>query len=83
MEMSLAQSRKGQELIIVHIPDGVVRVQAIRFGILEGAGVKCLEILPKGPVIIKKGWQEIAVGRRLAASIRVREKEADSGKRTA
>ena len=81
--MTLAQSKKGQELIIEHIPDGTVRAQAIRFGIVEGTGVTCLEVLPRGPVIVKKGWQEIAVGRRLAASIRVREKEADQVQKSA
>lgn len=71
MELTLDQAGKGQKITIKKIPDGVVRVQAIRFGIGEGSAILCVEKLPKGPVIIRKGWQEIAIGRKLAASILV------------
>ena len=74
MEITLDQAQKGQKVTIRRIPDGVVRVQAIRFGIGEGSVILCMEKLPKGPVIIRKGWQEIAIGRKLAESILV---EAD------
>ena len=69
--MTLAEAQRGQKLTISQIPDSIVRAQAIRFGITEGAEVECAEKLPAGPVIISKGRQEIAVGRRLAESIRV------------
>lgn len=70
--MTLAQAKRGQRIEIVAIPDPTVRAQAIRFGISAGERVECAEKLPAGPVIIAKGRQEIAVGRRLAESIEVR-----------
>ena len=71
-QMTLAQAHRGQHIEVISIPDPVVRAQAIRFGIAAGARVECAEKLPAGPVIIAKGRQEIAVGRRLAENIEVR-----------
>lgn len=70
--MILSQVKPGDFVYIVSIPDSDIRAQAIRFGIAEGVRVACAEKLPKGPVIISKGRQEIAIGRRLAESIQVR-----------
>lgn len=70
--MTLAQAGRGQQLEIVAIADATVRAQAIRFGIAVGALVECAEKLPAGPVILAKGRQEIAIGRRLAENIEVR-----------
>lgn len=69
--MTLAQAKRGQQIRVVSIPDENIRAQAIRFGISEGAKVECTEKLPAGPVIITKGHQEIAIGRRLAENIQV------------
>ncbi len=69
--MTLAQVEKGTKVKIEHIPDSRIRVQAIRFGIQEGAEVECIEKIPAGPVILRKRFQEIAVGRRLAENISV------------
>lgn len=70
--MTLDQARRGQKLFIAKIVGDAVRAQAIRFGISEGAEVECAEKLPAGPVIVCKGKQEIAIGRRLAENIQVR-----------
>lgn len=70
--MTLSQVKPGDFVYVISIPDRDVRAQAIRFGIAEGAQVACAEKLPKGPVIISKGRQEIAIGRKLAESIEVR-----------
>lgn len=70
--MTLAQAQCGQHIEVISILDPVVRAQAIRFGIAAGARVACSGKLPAGPVIITKGRQEIAVGRRLAENIEVR-----------
>lgn len=70
--MTLSQVKPGEFVYVISIPDRDVRAQAIRFGIAEGAQVSCAEKLPKGPVIISKGRQEIAIGRKLAESIEVR-----------
>ncbi len=70
--MTLAQAKRGQRVEIVAIPDPVVRAQAIRFGIAAGERIACAEKLPAGPIVIAKGRQEIAIGRRLAENIEVR-----------
>ena len=65
----LSEVKKGQVFKIVDIPDKEIRAQAIRFGITEGETLDCEEIIPAGPVIIKKKEQEIAIGRGLADTI--------------
>ncbi|XEQ94971.1 hypothetical protein SCACP_38710 [Sporomusa carbonis] len=70
--MTLAQAKRGQRLLIAAIPNPAVRAQAIRFGISEGAEVECYEKLPAGPIVVGKGKQEIAIGRRLAENIQVK-----------
>ena len=70
--MNLTQASRGQRFAIVSIPDDSVRAQAIRFGIAVGAEVECAEKLPAGPVVVHKGKQEIAIGRKLAERIEVR-----------
>lgn len=67
--MTLAETRPGQIVQIRQIQDPLVRAQAIRFGICEGANVECFENLPKGPVILRRRRSEIAIGRRLAEKI--------------
>lgn len=69
--MTLAQAEKGEKLIIRSIEDSEMRMKAIRFGVMEGTEVICSEKLPSGPIIIRKGRQELAVGRRLAQNITV------------
>lgn len=70
--MTLAQATRGQRLLIAAIPDAAIRAQAIRFGIAEGAEVECYEKLPAGPIVVGRGKQQIAIGRRLAENIEVK-----------
>jgi ferrous iron transport protein A len=70
---TLDQVKKGQKVEICRIADEMVRAQAIRLGVCEGAVVICAEKLPAGPVVIRKGHQEVAIGRGLAKKIAVRE----------
>lgn len=65
-------ARKGEKLEIVSVDDTSARVQALRFGMCEGASVECVTKIPAGPLVIKSGRQEIAVGRSLAKRINVR-----------
>jgi len=65
-------ARSGDELEILEVGDEHARVNALRFGMAEGAHVSCVTRVPAGPIIIKSGRQEIAVGRGLARRIRVR-----------
>ncbi|MBS4030160.1 MAG: ferrous iron transport protein A [Clostridiales bacterium] len=69
---TLDQVKRGQKIEICRIPDEIIRAQAIRFGVAEGAIVICSEKLPAGPVVISKGHQELAIGRGLAKKIDVR-----------
>lgn len=68
--MTLDKARRGQIISIISLPD-MVRAQAIRFGLTEGTQAVCEEVLPGGPVILRKNRQEIAIGRRLAEKIAV------------
>jgi Fe2+ transport system protein FeoA len=69
---SLDCVRKGELIEIVSVDDAHARVQALRFGMAEGACVECITRIPAGPLVIKSGRQEIAVGRALAKRISVR-----------
>jgi Fe2+ transport system protein FeoA len=69
---SLDCIRKGEKIEIVSVNDTHARVQALRFGMAEGACVECVTRIPAGPLVIKSGRQEIAVGRALAKRISVR-----------
>jgi len=69
---SLDCIRKGELIEIVSVDDQHARVQALRFGMAEGACVECVTRIPAGPLVIKSGRQEIAVGRALAKRISVR-----------
>lgn len=71
--ITLDKVKKGQKVQICRIADEMVRAQAIRFGVCEGAVVICAEKLPAGPVVIRKGHQEMAIGRGLAKKIAVKE----------
>lgn len=68
---TLAGLRPGQQAIIEAIDDNVARAQATRFGMGAGATVSCVTTVPGGPVVLRSGRQEIAVGRGLARRIRV------------
>ena len=69
--ITLDQARKGDRLRIQEIPDPTVRVQVVRFGLAVGATVTCQSVLPGGPVILRRGFQEIAIGRDIARTIQV------------
>jgi len=69
--MVLTDVKRGQTFKILSIPNDIIRAQAIRFGIAEGTVVSCEQLIPAGPVIIRKNKQEIAVGYALAREILV------------
>lgn len=69
--MTLDKTKRGQMIRILSISSELVRAQAIRFGISEGTEVVCEEVLPKGPVVLRKNKQEIAIGRSIASDIKV------------
>lgn len=69
--MTLDQAKRGQKIIVKSIPQESIRAQAIRFGISEGAVIRCEEAVPAGPVVVSRNKQEIAIGRELAKDIQV------------
>lgn len=72
---ALSSVRKGELLEIVSVDDDHARVQAMRFGMSAGACVECITRIPAGPIVLKSGRQEIAVGRSLADRIQVRRRD--------
>jgi Fe2+ transport system protein FeoA len=68
-QISLSEVKRGNFIKILHLPSGLVRTQMIRFGIIEGEIIKCLERLPGGTILIQKNRQEIAIGLELAKKI--------------
>jgi len=66
---TLAAAAPGEDVRILRIEDDDARAHALRFGMGEGSTVRCVSLLPAGPVVLRAGRQEIAVGRRLARRI--------------
>jgi ferrous iron transport protein A len=64
--------RRGEKMEIVSVDSPDARVQALRFGMHEGSSIECVTKIPAGPLVIRSGRQEIAVGRSLAKRINVR-----------
>lgn len=69
--MLLSLLKRGQKGRITNIDNPSLRIEALRFGIGIGQSIECCEVIPAGPVIIRKGNQEIAIGRELANCITV------------
>jgi len=69
--MSISELRRGQIATVGHIPAEELRVQLLRFGITAGCQVSCHTNIPFGPVVLKYGGQEIALGRELARQIEI------------
>ena len=69
--MSISDLTRGQTAIISTIPEEHLRVQLLRFGIVSGTEVRCHTKIPFGPVVLRYGGQEIALGREIACRITV------------
>jgi Fe2+ transport system protein FeoA len=69
---TLADARRGQHFTVTAVDDEHARVTCLRFGMAEGARVSCVTRIPAGPIVLRSGRQEIAVGRELAKRISVR-----------
>jgi Fe2+ transport system protein FeoA len=69
---TLADAHVGDRMIVTSVDDDRARVTALRFGMAEGACVHCVTRIPAGPIVLRSGRQEIAVGRELAKRIGVR-----------
>jgi len=69
--IKLSSLSKGESARIVQLPNGDLRPQLIRLGLMEGAVVNCLERLPGGTLILGHHRQEFALSTELADSINV------------
>jgi ferrous iron transport protein A len=69
MSIPLALLPAGRSGRISSLPLGTFRSQAIRLGLAEGATITVWERIPRGPVVIRRGLQEVALGRNLARAI--------------
>lgn len=66
----LDKIKKGMQVTIHSLPDGITKAQLIRLGITTGAKVVCLHRLPGGTIVLQKNRQEIAIGYDLAKKIK-------------
>jgi ferrous iron transport protein A len=71
-QCTLADAKVGDRMIVTHVGDDQARITALRFGMAEGACIHCVTRVPAGPIVLRAGRQEIAVGRALARQIGVR-----------
>lgn len=62
----------GDLVEVVSVDDPYARIQALRFGINPGAVVETIAHVKNGPIVIKSGFQEIAIGAPLARKIMVK-----------
>lgn len=69
--MTLDEVKRGQSFKITEITNDSVRVQALRFGISTGEWLTCEEVIPVGPIVVRKNRQLLAMGRSLAQGIQV------------
>jgi Fe2+ transport system protein FeoA len=71
-QFTLDTLRRGESCEVLGIGDEMARITAMRFGMAEGAQISCVTKIPAGPIVVRSGRQEIAIGRKLAQCITVR-----------
>lgn len=69
--MTLSEAKQGRKLLVVKTSGEEITMQALRFGICEGAELTVEKSIKGGPVIIVRNHLEIAIGRALAEAIEV------------
>lgn len=67
--MRLSEVKAGDTIEVTSLPNPIIRAQAIRLGIYEGAIIRCSEKINNGPVVLQNRLQEIAIGHKLASQI--------------
>ena len=71
-ELTLAEARDGDRVVVVALRDDEVKWQALRFGIGEGSTIRVEKNIHRGPVIVSKKRLEIAIGRNIAEGVSVK-----------
>lgn len=75
--LTLEQAKVGEKLLIKTIADVETATVAMRLGISEGETVCLASKIPGGPVVIRQGGMEIALGRDLCRGIEVERLEVE------
>jgi len=78
--VTLDQLCSGELAEVVEVNDHEVRTQAMRLGICGGAMISCVTKVPAGPIVLRHGRQEIALGRALAKKISIRKHPINGGR---
>jgi Fe2+ transport system protein FeoA len=73
--MSLCDLKRGQVATVLEVPEGELRHKLLRFGLAPGMKVRCHAKLPLGPVVVRFGGQELALGRDIARRVMVAKPE--------
>jgi ferrous iron transport protein A len=71
MPITLEQAEVGQALLIKRITNSETATIALRMGIAEGETLYMASKIPGGPVVIRRGAVEVALGRELCKGIEV------------
>ncbi len=71
LPLTLEQAKVGDTLRVLKISDPETATVAMRLGISEGETFFLASKIPGGPVVIRSGSVEIALGRELCHSIEV------------
>ena len=69
--MTLEQVKIGESIRITRINDPETATMAMRLGVSEGEVLQLASRVPGGPVVIRRGALEIALGRDLCRQIEV------------
>jgi ferrous iron transport protein A len=72
---TLEKATVGETLCVKAILDDETATVAMRLGIAEGEIIYLASKVPGGPVIIRRGGMEIALGRELCRGIEVQRQE--------
>ena len=74
--MTLDQASIGDLLVIQSIEDPQTAMMAIRLGISQGEVIELTSKIPGGPLVIRRGKVDIALGRDLCQGIAVQRMSA-------
>ena len=74
--MTLDQAKRGDLLEVLTLGSGPARAKMLRLGISEGCEITCILKVPAGPLVVREGAMEVAVGRKTASEIRVKKSNA-------
>lgn len=68
---TLDQAQVGDRLTILRIADAETATVALRLGVSEGECVELASKIPGGPLVLRVGAMELALGRSLCKGIEV------------